>query len=230
MIKMLVSSFYNTLINEEEAIPASTMLEIDRVRKQKIKFVVMTNRLAEEILYYNKDYPFIDYIISLNGSLMLEVATGKVTRFSFFTKKELEEIQEKYKKYEITCYAEKEAYNFFSQEPIYKIEIKLPKKKEKELPQENKYHTSIFQIENETYLELTKNTPYEALKELLKEINITEEETLGMIGNEAEEALLEMKNIYVVRNAPKSLKDQSEKKTKSNQQKGVESVIKKEIK
>jgi hydroxymethylpyrimidine pyrophosphatase-like HAD family hydrolase len=42
MIKIVVSSFYNTLINYEEAIDASTMLEIDRIRNKGILFTILT--------------------------------------------------------------------------------------------------------------------------------------------------------------------------------------------
>ena len=59
MIKMVVSSFYNTLIDEEDAIPTSTMLEIDRIRKKGIIFTICTNRLYTELLEYNRDFPFI---------------------------------------------------------------------------------------------------------------------------------------------------------------------------
>ena len=78
MIKMVVSSFYNTLINEEDAIPTSTMLEIERIRQKGIIFTMCTNRQYQEILDYNKDFPFVDYIISLNGSLVYDVAKDKI--------------------------------------------------------------------------------------------------------------------------------------------------------
>ena len=38
MLKMVSSSFYNTLIDKEESIPKTTMLEIDRIRKKNIFF------------------------------------------------------------------------------------------------------------------------------------------------------------------------------------------------
>ena len=46
MIRIVVSSFYNTLINLEEAIPTSTMLEIDRIRNtlDNISVNIQANR------------------------------------------------------------------------------------------------------------------------------------------------------------------------------------------
>ena len=55
MIKMITCSFYNTLIDKEDAIPLSTMLQIDKARQEKIKFTILTNRSSEELKYYNRD-------------------------------------------------------------------------------------------------------------------------------------------------------------------------------
>ena len=88
MIKMVVCSFYNALINEEEAIPTSTMLEIERLRKKGIVFSICTNGLYQEVLDYNRDFPFVDYIISLNGSYVYDVEgkrclfKSKISEFS----------------------------------------------------------------------------------------------------------------------------------------------------
>ena len=77
MLKMIVSSFYNTIIDYEEAISASTVLEIDRIRKKGIVFSVCTNRQYQEILDYNHDFHFVDYIVSLNGSYVYDVNKSK---------------------------------------------------------------------------------------------------------------------------------------------------------
>ena len=74
---MVINSFYNTLIDKEDAIPVSTMLEIERIRKNNHKFTIMTNRSCKELLEYNRDFPFIDYIISYNGSYVYDVENSK---------------------------------------------------------------------------------------------------------------------------------------------------------
>ena len=73
MKKMIINSFYNTLIDKEDAIPLSTMLEIERVRKNNYKFTIITNRTCKELMEYNRDFPFIDYIISFNGAVVYDV-------------------------------------------------------------------------------------------------------------------------------------------------------------
>lgn len=58
MYKLFVSDFDGTLINSEEAIPLSTMVEIDRIRKLGVKFCIATGRILKSILDYNRDFPF----------------------------------------------------------------------------------------------------------------------------------------------------------------------------
>ena len=222
MIKYLVSSFYNTMIDEEDAIPTSTMFELDRVKQKNIKFIVLTNRLKEDVLYYNHDYPFIDYIISLNGSIITEVETNKNIFLKSFTKEELDHIQTKYSKKEIYYYTENTVENSIPQESVYKIEIKGIKKNI-----ETEYNTSILKRNKEYFLEICKNNSLDTLEKL----KIKEDELLGIIGNESEENLLKKyKKVFVVKNASKKLKDKTKNITKSNKQKGLEQVLKEVIK
>ena len=66
MYKMMVSSFYNTLINKDEAIALDTMLNIDRIRNKGILFVVSTAALFRTIIDYNDSLIFT--YNSSNGS------------------------------------------------------------------------------------------------------------------------------------------------------------------
>ncbi len=221
MIKMLVCSFYNTLIDEEDAIPTSTMLEIDRLRQKNIKITLLTNRLQDEVIYYNHDYPFIDYIISLNGSIIMDVNKNKEMTFNVFTKKELEEIRNNYSPKEILFYTKDKVYNSIPQESVYKIEVKNTKK---EYP---KFYNSLFKYDKETFLEISKNNNFEALKKL----GINNNDIISIIGNNSDiEILNNINNTYVVKNASKELRDKTTKITKSNKNKGVELVIKNKIK
>ena len=64
-MKMVVSSFSKTLINCEEAISYSTMVEIDRVRNN-------VNEDLKEILYYYDNYDSIEHLhhIHLNNGVI----------------------------------------------------------------------------------------------------------------------------------------------------------------
>lgn len=78
MYKLIASSFDKTLINDYEEIPSSTILLLDELRRKGIIFVIATGRFYKSVLYYNKDFPFIDYLISLNGSYIYDVNNNRV--------------------------------------------------------------------------------------------------------------------------------------------------------
>ena len=72
MYKMVVSEFSNTLIDSEEAIPHSTMIEIDRLRRDNIIYTISSDDPFYMINEYNKDFPFIDYIVGYNGGVIYD--------------------------------------------------------------------------------------------------------------------------------------------------------------
>ena len=134
MIKMVVSSFYNTLIDSEEAIPSSTIVEIERIRSNGIKFAVCTNGLNREVLDYNKDFPFIDYIISLNGSYVYDVKKERSILNKKLTKNNISKIIKLFPNSKIYYYTEDNFIDYYREDiDIYKIEIEILDIKEKEL-------------------------------------------------------------------------------------------------
>ena len=78
MYKMIVSDFYDALIDREEAIPLSTMIEIDKIRQKGILFCISTSKSARFVIDYNKDFPFIDYVIAFNGAYVYDLVRDKV--------------------------------------------------------------------------------------------------------------------------------------------------------
>lgn len=234
MIKMIVSSFYNTLINEEEAIPASTMLEIDQIRQKGILFVIATNRLYKEILDYNKDFSFVDYIISLNGSCLYDVKKDTEIykkKISLANRKKISNIM---KDEGISYFTENEIYYQFSEieeKNIYKIEIDLSKIEEKQLDtiKKMKVNTSVLTKNNNKYLEITSSqvNMFTGADQIALKHGISLKEILVIAGNESDFSLVSnIKNSYVVKNCDKQLKTVTKKRTLSNIDKGVENVIK----
>lgn len=229
MIKIVVSSFYNTLIDEEEAIPTSTMLEIDRIRNKKIIFTISTNGGYKEILDYNKSYPFVDYIISLNGSYVYDVLNNKYIYKQKIGKNDVKKIYNSFKNYNINYYTEDALltnYNETLNKDIYKIEI------------ENYSDTcisnincnlSVLEKNNKKYLEIISNkcNSYIALNRINILNNIKEKEVLAITGNDSDiELVKNITNSYVVNNASSTLKKITKKKTMSNNDYGVEKVLK----
>lgn len=226
MIKMVACSFYNTLIDKEDAIAMSTMLQIDKIRSKNIKFTVLTNRSFNEVLYYNRDFPFIDYIISYNGNCILDVNNNKIIYKNYLDKKYIKEILNKYKDNKIYLYSENEVLDKFNYNnyDIYKIEIELKRKDLKNISS----NLSVLKYRNKYYLEITATEDYSCLINLLRKLNINKDELLLIIGNDSEKLLIkDIPNTYIIGNSSKILKDLTIKKTSSNNFKGVEKVIKK---
>ncbi len=226
MIKMVACSFYNTLIDKEDAIAMSTMLQIDKIRNKNIKFTVLTNRSFNEVLYYNRDFPFIDYIISYNGNCILDVNNNKIIYKNYLDKKYIKEILNKYKDNKIYLYSENEVLDKFNYNnyDIYKIEIELKRKDLKNISS----NLSVLKYRNKYYLEITATEDYSCLINLLRKLNINKDELLLIIGNDSEKLLIkDIPNTYIIGNSSKLLKDLTIKKTSSNNFKGVEKVIKK---
>lgn len=233
MVKAVVSSFYNTLINSEEAIPLSTMLEIERIRKQGIVFSVCTNGLYDEILYYNHDFPFLDYIIALNGTYIYDVNNNKCLYKKKLPTSIIKKIIKIFPNFDISFLtATKTLKNFpYITEDIYKIDIELPNKKtDLSILSSLNVATSILIKNNKRYLEITSKLTnnYLALEKIINKNKIAKDEVIVIGANEADLTLL--KNIpqsYLVSNASKDLKKYAGGKTKSNNLKGVENVLKK---
>jgi len=230
MKKIVVSSFYNGLINDEEAIPVSTMLEIERLRKKEIAFSVCTNRLYTEVLDYNRDFPFLDYIIALNGSYIYDVQKKKCLFKKKLPKKVLEEIHKQFSKdkvYYYTATNSLETINF--QEDIYKVEVGLSSRKvDDAFLKKLSVNTSIFSYNQKNYLEITSSLTdnYHALEKIVSTKKL--EPLAAVVVNEADISLVRnLNSCYVMENASLMLKKNSKLRTASNNEKGVELVLKK---
>ena len=229
MIRIVVSSFYNTLINYEEAIPTSTMLEIDRIRNNKVLFTISTNGGYKEILDYNKSYPFVDYIISLNGSYVFDVLNNKCIYKQKIAKNDIKKIYNSFKNYKIKYYTEDNILNSYNEtlnKDIYKIEIE----NYSDIGILNlNCNLSVLEKNNTKYLEIISNkcNSYIALDKINQLNNINNKEVLVIAGNDSDiELVNNITNNYVMSNASDTLKKLSKKKTSSNNEMGVEKVIK----
>ena len=222
MKRMMISSFYNTLIDKEDAIPMSTMLEIDKLRKKGILFSVCTNRDKEDVLYYNHDYPFIDYIISFNGNYIYDVNNDKCIYSNPLKTSVIKEIEKLFNDSKMIYYKEDNM--------VYKIEIEVSKKKICTINKLSNIdvYSSIFTYNKKYYIEISSSNIANAVKYLSTKLKLSPTDIASVIGNLSEKELIDnIENTYVVSNSPKELKKLTSKKTKSNNSKGVENIIKK---
>ena len=228
MIRIVVSSFYNTLIDYEEAIPTSTMLEIDRIRNKNVLFTISTNGNYKEIIDYNKSYPFVDYIISLNGSYVYDIKNNKCIYKQKIAKNDVKKIYNSFKNYKINYYTEDNvlsSYNKTLDKDIYKIEIE----DYSDIAISNiNCNLSILEKDNKKYLEIISNkcNSFIALNKINEINNINNKEVLVITGNDSDiELVKNISNSYVVSNSSTELKKLSKKKTTSNNEKGVEKIL-----
>lgn len=77
MKNFIVIDFDYTLINDDEEIPASTIVLFDELRRTKKKIIILTDSSLNRILYYNYSFPFIDFIISSSGAYIYDVVKEK---------------------------------------------------------------------------------------------------------------------------------------------------------
>ena len=230
MIKLVISSFYNTLIDSEEAIPRTTMNEIDRIRKKGILFAVATNGFNQEILDYNKDFSFVDYIISLNGSCVYDVNKERYIYKKKLTVTNIRKVIEAFSDNNIFFYSiDKKYSNYSDNYDVYKIEVEISSNEEEEKLLKTNVNSSIIKRDNKTYLEITANkaSVFQSIDQLSINSNISLNNILVICGNSSEISVVKnILNNYVVKNAPKELIDIANNKTTSNDNKGVEKVIK----
>ena len=229
---MIVSSFYNALIDEEEAIPTSTMLEIERIRENGIIFVICTNRLYEEVLDYNKDFPFIDYIISLNGGYVYDVKKGRCLSKNKISKSKVLKISEIFKNYNILYYTENNVFQHLEEikdQDIYKIEIEKENIETEKLKKLN-INTSSFMYHQKKYLEITSNksSMFSGVDQISIKTEISLDNIMAIGANESDYSLIKnVKKNYIVRNCHESLKKIASNFINSNTEKGVEQILKK---
>ena len=235
MIKMVVSSFYNTLINQEDAIPTSTMLEIERLREKGIIFTICTNRQYQEVLDYNKDFPFVDYIISLNGSIVYDVLKEKIIYQKKLTKTVINKIYKFFPDLNYTYYSEKETYSIkedIEDKNIYKIELEVNNNEDmirdklKNLP----LNLTLFELNEKKYIEITSDqvSMFSGVDKisLKKELDLSN--IIAISGNESDISLSQnIKRNFIVKNASKKLKKYAYKIVKSNLENGVGTVLSK---
>lgn len=227
MIKMLVCSFYNTLINEEEAISVESMLEIDRIRKNNTIITLATNRHYIDILYYNKDYPFIDYIIALNGSIIYDVKNNNELYSKKLSNKTIELIEKNFKNNKKRYYTKEKILSEMPSEDIYKIEIEITKKDNDKIEQLS-CNKSILEINKKKYLEIVEYSFNESILTLMKKLKIKQEEIEVIIGNESEKDIIDdYTNLYITKRCSNILKKFIKNTGRKTKQYKIEELLKK---
>ncbi|MBQ2909762.1 MAG: HAD family phosphatase [Bacilli bacterium] len=256
MYKMIVSDFSGTLINSDEAISVSTMLELDRVRKNGVIFCITTSKGIRVVKDYNRDFPFIDYIVAFNGSYIYDLNNDNVIYdksisisnvkkiYKLFSSKDLCLYTLDYCNY-MGSYKDKDYSELLidgssfieeNKRGIYKISIHVDSLKDaknvvKEIKSnEIKVDCFIVEEDNHYIVEITNgsNSKLKAIEKISKLNKIKMSEVLAVCSSESSCSLVESVGCgCCVSNADKSVKKAANEITDSNEEKGVESIIKK---
>ncbi len=255
MYKMVVCDFFGALINSEEAIPLSTMLELDRIRKNGVFFCITTNKSARTIIEYNKDFPFIDYVVAFNGSYVYDINKGKVIYDKGISVTRFKKIYKLFNKKDMcfytldSCnYTGKYRDNDFSEliididdfieekkNEIYKVKVFFEDKKDakealKILKDDSKL-TCYLRENNKVYvLEIynSLNNKLSGVEKVLAKNKIALEEVLAICSVDSSCCLAKKVGCsYVMKNGDSALHKIVKNLTGTNEEKGVEQVIKK---
>lgn len=257
MYRLFVSDFDGTLLDSDEAIPLSTMVEIDRIRRDGVKFAVASDRILKSVLDYNRDFPFLDYVISCDGAYVYDVVHRKALlkkplQVSIIKKIKklysncelyLDTVQEKYLCKNDIVYSEiKNRRISFSefyeahQNLIYQLEIKFFTKKDRdnafrELEElQLKAHFMKKDQKKDYRIIIVSNDSSKVfgLEKICKKEHLSLEQVV-YVGDDEEDIpiLLSVGQSAVVSNGSKKAKKVANVQTSSNETKGVEKVIKK---
>lgn len=146
MYKIIVSDFDGTLVDLEDHISPSTVAIIDKLRKYGYRFVVSTGRCLKSISYYNRDYKFIDYIVSCNGAYIYDAIREKCIYRKNILISNVKKIINKYKDSHIIYVIDHEVWHLLSKKSAYEEEFDVVKEDDY-LSFLNQNKTNIYKIE-----------------------------------------------------------------------------------
>ena len=255
MYKILISDFEDTLIDNEDAIPLSTMLSLDKMRTSHIPFVIMTKKSLKLVLDYNKDFPFIDYVICMDGAYVYDVKESKTLIHKNIAISIVKKIKKNFEKYNLCFYTldwcnytKKEIskenqrkigdFNVFSKfhkDNIFKIEIHTSSKQEQisiiNQLEEMKLDIQYFEKkEKDYYVEIFMKecSRLLAINKICTKNHISLQEVVFIGAMEENMESYEKVGMSIaVENANRKLKKVSHEVTVSNNEKPVERAIKK---
>ena len=254
MYKLLISDFENTLIDIEDAIPLSTMLALDKVRNSGVSYCVITNKSFKSVLDYNKDFPFMDYIIASNGAYVYDVNNGKALIDKNIPISIVKKIKKVFDDYNLCFYTldwcnytkdivrednvrkigDFKVFSSFHKNSIYKIEIYCSSKKEqttilnelKELELDLNYST--HNNDKGYYIEIVMDgcSRLDAINTICKMEKIELDDVIMIGYNDDNVSVFKKIGLsYAVDNSSSKIKKSACEVTVSNYDKAVETVI-----
>lgn len=246
MYKLIVSSFLNTIINDYEEIPMSTVVLIDELRRSGIKFVIATGKDIDSIIYYNRDFPFNDYLITSNGAYIYDMNKNKVIFKKNIGIRTIKRIIKSYYDKSIIYLTNDRTRNLISNEKdkfieenknnIYKIDLYFENKltAEQSLKEisllELDINTNLQIYNDKYYIEITHSSASKdkALERIAKKLKIDMKDIISFGSGYSDMEIIKKVGYGVaMKNACKKLKSVANDITLDNNSKGVEFYLRK---
>ena len=161
MFKLILSDFKDTLIDLEDSISTDTIISIDNYRRCGGLFSICNDLGIEEILYYDKSFHFIDYIIGFSGSIIYDVNKDKIIYNKHILISKVKKIIKNIDKVVMYDINSKKVKNIDND--IYRIDI--PNNKDN-----LEFIKSIdaFYYENDKLITITGSNIYECIMKIIK--------------------------------------------------------------
>lgn len=198
MYKLVLIDFDHILITEDEEIKRKDLILLDELRRKKIKVGLMTTRCLNQLLYYNQDFCFSDYLIIARYSYLYDMKKRKkisqkpllmsmikklisvcINKASIYLIDEqcwnlINEDVEEHRKYD--CILRKDYVKYLKEEKpsIYKIELYFKKNKilEETLEEINHLKLDINIVKEKKLLEITSGSA--TIENVVKKLSIKE--------------------------------------------------------
>ena len=161
MFKLILSDFKDTLIDKEDSISTDTIISIDNYRRDGGLFSICNDLGIEEILYYDKSFHFIDYIIGFSGSIIYDVNKDKIIYNKHILISKVKKIIKNIDKIVMYDINSKKVKNIDND--IYRIDI--PNNKDN---LEFIKSIDVFYYENDKIITITGSNIYECIMKIIK--------------------------------------------------------------
>ena len=161
MFKLIISDFKDTLIDREESISTDTIINIDNYRRNSGLFSICTDLGIDEVLYYDKSFHFIDYIIGFSGSIIYDVNKEKIIYNKHILISKVKKIIKNIDKVVMYDIDSKKVKSL--DKDIYRIDI--PNNKDN---LEFIKSIDVFYYENDKLITITGSNIYECINKIIK--------------------------------------------------------------
>ena len=163
MFKLILSDFKDTLIDKEDSISTDTIINIDNYRREGGIFSICNDLGIDEVLYYDKSFHFIDYIIGFSGSIIYDVNKEKIIYNKHILISKVKKIIKNIDKVIMYDVSSKKVKELDKDNKIYRIDIPNNKNNLEFIKS-----IDVNYYENDKLITITGSNIYECIMKIIK--------------------------------------------------------------